>query len=479
MQPPGALHCPLDSAAVFVKRKDPTKAPLWRRIATAMGAAFTKLRTDHPDEHFYFFAIYTTEEASYLTATAASEESLASAMAKSAATGTEVSERDLRYSCADSPYHDLCELHEAGGRRTLEACFVALAALDREGVFGSGEERERMIVNVVYGDMSNERWLEQAELLNPKAAVESALPFLDLNRPSGDVKCWGAGVYQVTAVSCSLDRSVVAYSGSGGEVEVLRARERRPVSAMRRRRGAHWASVLSPDGNRVYLGDENAVLVMDARSGRTKRLFASAQQVRALAVSPDDRTLAVTAWDSPTIVYDIGSGKRLWQRPDAARGFAFSGDSTRVAFHSLAPTSEIVCADARSGASVWTARLSMEGTGECIHWHGPTDTIVAAVVTKRETTTLVWFDAVGRMLDQLAINAPVTRFAVSPDGDRIAYLDGRALVVIDRRGQELARGTGGQEQMIDCVFLDQERVVGVGRDVNEGPAILELSIAGT
>jgi hypothetical protein len=55
------------------------------------------------------------------------------------------------------------------GRPLHEACFAALSQLDREGVFGQGAERDRVIVNVVYGDMSDERWLAHAERLNPKA----------------------------------------------------------------------------------------------------------------------------------------------------------------------------------------------------------------------------------------------------------------------------------------------------------------------
>ena len=48
--------------------------------------------------------------------------------------------------------------------------------------------------------------------------------------------------------------------------------------------------------------------------------------------------------------------------------------------------------------------------------------------------------------------------------------------MIDREGQELARGQGGQESLIDVRFLDEHCVVAVGRDVNRGPALLELAV---
>jgi hypothetical protein len=128
--------------------------------------------------------------------------------------------RDLRFSATDSPYHDT-----------------------RSGYFGSGAARANVIVNVVYGDMSDEQWLAHAERLNPAGAVESALPFLRLHLPSGAVSRWGRGPYQVNALSLSSDRSIVAYSGSGGEVGVLRVTDRKAIYE-KRRKGEHWGQRL-------------------------------------------------------------------------------------------------------------------------------------------------------------------------------------------------------------------------------------------
>ncbi len=184
-----------------------------QRLATAARTAFSALRDAHPSEHFYFFALFTTDAGEYVTTTAWSEEAFA-----------RVDNRDFRFWPAESPHHST---HGAlfddfnPGSRLHEACFAALGILDAEGFFGVGAARANVILNVVYGDMSDEQWLAHAQRLNPPEAVAAALPYLRLHLPEGDVKQWGARVYQVSGLSLSSDRRVVAYTGMGGEVGIL------------------------------------------------------------------------------------------------------------------------------------------------------------------------------------------------------------------------------------------------------------------
>jgi hypothetical protein len=444
------------------------ETPLSRRIAAAAREAFITLLAEHPDERFYFFALFTTENGGYVTTTSASEEGLSKAVARYAAKGSRVTARTLRFSAPDSSYHAPSQPFDVPqGRKTVAACFAALAALDREGLFGRDAERERAIVNVVYGDMSHEMWLAHAERLNPKAAIARALPFLDLNLPSGDVTCWGARAYQLNALSCSADRSLVAYSGSGGEIGVLRVDTRTPVREMRRR-GEHWASVLSPDGARFYLGDEDGTVVLDVKTGRA-RPFASSSKVRLLALAPDERTLATAPWGAPLVAYDVATKVQLWKHDVAVEACAFSPDGERLAYVIASPTIEIVCVDARTGERVWTTPLPHAPPAGLV-WHAATNAIVVAA-----DGTLSWLDPAGWVARSLSCGSSCTRFALSPSGARIAHADGRALVVRDIDGHELARGTGGHEDLIACVFVDESRALGVGRDVNSGPAIVDLA----
>ncbi|MBX3252229.1 MAG: hypothetical protein KF901_33965 [Myxococcales bacterium] len=52
-----------------------------------------------------------------------------------------------------------------------------------------------------------------------------------------------------------------------------------------------------------------------------------------------------------------------------------------------------------------------------------------------------------------------------------------ALIVLDREGRELARGTGTQERLACCAFATEDSALAAGRDVNRGPALLSLAIA--
>ena len=44
--------------------------------------------------------------------------------------------------------------------------------IDAEGLFGSGEERKQVVVNLLMGDQSDEDRLEFAERVNPPESVE-------------------------------------------------------------------------------------------------------------------------------------------------------------------------------------------------------------------------------------------------------------------------------------------------------------------
>ncbi|TDD92588.1 DUF4303 domain-containing protein [Actinomadura darangshiensis] len=166
------------------------------RLADSARVAFTQARRLHPGESFYCYALYTDAFAAYILPTCASEEGLCQIAKRYAEkSGRTVDEHaaSLRWGPADSPYHLLGEEHFAGVLGLLEsrdlpwqhaddavdvevdgrfdACFRALAALEQEGFFGHGAERDRVVVNVLQGDQSDESVLENARRLNPPAAV--------------------------------------------------------------------------------------------------------------------------------------------------------------------------------------------------------------------------------------------------------------------------------------------------------------------
>ncbi len=159
-------------------------------------AGWRSLRSSHPGERFYSFGLYTTALAEYLMVTASTEEGLSRVTA-------EYVQRDgrdpvlrrasLRWSPCDSPLHVEGEellprstlLREAGPdpyedspeadeavSLVYQAAVEALAALDRESVFGSGEARSQLVVGIWCGDQSNEERVAFARALNPRPVVD-------------------------------------------------------------------------------------------------------------------------------------------------------------------------------------------------------------------------------------------------------------------------------------------------------------------
>ena len=163
--------------------------------------AFRRIREARPDDTFYSFALFTSGEFAYVATTAASYEGLAEAASSYQAMESykdqslEDLRRELKWSPEDSPLHESCgELLEAVQPMMdevvseFDACsddefdaFVdtvlgvferALRRIDAEGVFGTGEERKKVVVNLLMGDESDEERLAFARRLNPPEAIQ-------------------------------------------------------------------------------------------------------------------------------------------------------------------------------------------------------------------------------------------------------------------------------------------------------------------
>jgi hypothetical protein len=65
----------------------------------------------------------------------------------------------------------------------IDGCSECMAQLDREGVFGVGAYRERVVLNVLEGDMSDEARLARAERLNSDRILQRYRTELDQRIP--------------------------------------------------------------------------------------------------------------------------------------------------------------------------------------------------------------------------------------------------------------------------------------------------------
>ena len=184
-------------------------------LRTELRAAWTTIHGEHAPEQLYGFGVYTTDSATYLMITAFSEAGLAASVAHSLASrrgqgrDPELQRATLRWSPCDSPLHGegeslltesdriVQELELEGDREdddddaddfdeelddddfdededrdpAVDAVFAiavqVLQEMDRDGLFGSGAERERLVLCIWKGDQSNVERYEFAKLLNP------------------------------------------------------------------------------------------------------------------------------------------------------------------------------------------------------------------------------------------------------------------------------------------------------------------------
>lgn len=163
-------------------------------IREATRHAFVAVRTAHPREHFYYFALVTTGDALRPAPSACSLEGLRRTLAQYRAKGSAVGADILRWSEADSPYHLFGDEHfrhvealflRRGDHRSLpepayeeevarrfQSMEDALHDLDREGFFGVGSERFEVVINVVApGEEDEDTILARSARLNPTESL--------------------------------------------------------------------------------------------------------------------------------------------------------------------------------------------------------------------------------------------------------------------------------------------------------------------
>lgn len=157
-------------------------------IVAATRAAVSDLFRDHPGQ-YYYLSLITTGAAHAPFLAAWSKEALDQAV--SGSHDPDDARRGIKWSYADSPFMEFGKQHFAEVyRRFLErgempeddaaydaeyecrlgAMEASVAQLDREGLFGAGDERNAIVVNVevMPPDRTN---TERAKRLNPPAAL--------------------------------------------------------------------------------------------------------------------------------------------------------------------------------------------------------------------------------------------------------------------------------------------------------------------
>ena len=204
-------------------------SPLQSTLRAELRTAWQTIRDAHAADGLYGFGVYTTPSAEYLMVTAFSEKGLDEVVAHYVADFGEggraadarramlaqggtpddpaLWRRTLRWSPCDSPLHEAgssllpksdqllqeldlegrwadddemdddefeeaCEAPDPALDEVFRVIVQALQGLDREGLFGSGAERERFVLSVWQGDQSNRSRYDFAKLLNPPEVTQ-------------------------------------------------------------------------------------------------------------------------------------------------------------------------------------------------------------------------------------------------------------------------------------------------------------------
>ncbi len=181
-------------------------------LRTELRGAWATLAAAHAQDQLYGFGVYTTDSASYLMVTAFSEAGLERCVADYAGSkmgkDPALQRVSLRWSPCDSPLHEegsgllpesdriVQELDAEGGGadeddddddddfdgeddyfddeeqdpavgEVFRIALQVLQEMDRDGLFGTGADRERLVLCVWKGDQSNVERYDFAKALNP------------------------------------------------------------------------------------------------------------------------------------------------------------------------------------------------------------------------------------------------------------------------------------------------------------------------
>ena len=168
--------------------------------------AFKKIRKSRPDDHYYCFAFFTSGEFGYMAATASTYEGLEDVanqykqMEFYRHRELDQLKHQLKWSPVDSPLHtgyggiikplqpfmdqisqeleDVPVVDNDWSKfdqyvtQVESAVENALRRIDADGIFGIGNERKSIIVNLLMGDQDDQSRIKFAKRVNPPESVQ-------------------------------------------------------------------------------------------------------------------------------------------------------------------------------------------------------------------------------------------------------------------------------------------------------------------
>ena len=289
-----------------------------------LASCWQHARALHPEETPYAFALHGLEGTPHFYPYVLTEEGLTRVARRYVTDGyhetVETARQELRYSMEDSPYANELEskfptvdalvepvehaLDETEGYALLaKAAMEAFIALDKQGAFGKGKQREKLTL-MIDTSLAEKDWsLPSVKRLNPRSVV---------NRYVGETKVEGDYV-SADDLSFSADGKLLCYEGyrevdprTGKtyrelvicDVKGLRAQRRWCFSS--KREGGFFGITCGPDGS-VFIADTAEVseetyettLIRHAKGEKTRRTqIVLAGEAVDLTISPNGTRIA-------------------------------------------------------------------------------------------------------------------------------------------------------------------------------------------
>jgi Domain of unknown function (DUF4303)/PQQ-like domain/WD domain, G-beta repeat len=482
----------------------PADAVLSDAIADAARRAFTQVRVENPAERFYCFALFASGVVGVIEPTCMGEQALREEAQDAVDAGggsLETNLTELRWSPVDSPYYLHGEEHFAEVQRLLdarpdpyeldgdaeakaevqarlEACFDALAQLDREGFFGRGEQRDRVLITVLRGHQSDRSLLRDARRLNPATVIQRLADDLQIPQPIGSFTTLGfRAVYQVVALAYAPAASVLAAGGPGGEVfawDLAGGRELLDAT----QDDACWAMALSSDGRLLVTADGAEVVRIDLVSGERTRLARLADKICGLGISPDGTIVVAGGWDGTVSAFETRTGQERWRVAFLAKCLRFSPDGQLLA---LAGAGVMLVDPADGSVRRRLLRRPSISTYQHLAWSPDARTVAIGSEGPRGQRLSVWRwqDPTGdprplRLPEaETQLRDAVCDLTFSPSGAVLAsaHAEGDIHLWNTESGEHRLRLRGRQESMAAVVFIDEHRLAAAGLDLDCGPPV--------
>jgi WD40 repeat protein len=251
-------------------------------------------------------------------------------------------------------------------------------------------------------------------------------PSLTSMKPSVPARVFGKQDGDGNAITFSPDGqtiATVALATHGGTLWSLHDGSRRKLE-----RG-QWAIRFAPDGGAIATAgrmrdSDEAVELIDLRSGSVRALSARRHYVIALAYSPDGRLLASGSSDRTVRLWDLRTGAhKVLEHPRSTQALAFS------------PDGRVLAVGVRDGSiSLWNLEAEVVAAPRIVRGH---DRPVNSIAFSPDGTTLasgssdgtvkLWNLANGR-LRTLAVGDVVRNISYSRRGDKLAACAGATMV---------------------------------------------------